>query len=391
MRIALVYRSFHLGGSLPRGHVELARYLSSRGHDVHVYSNPLATEQELAPACTFHDVPVSGAGGSKGFSARELRSFARNAASMLASAAYDIVHTRAPSTWVGDVLHVPGVQRGEVELEGHGTARWLATRLRHPGNQARYELERRAIRNPGFERFHTAAPVVRDHLMRFYGIDETAIRVVTPGVNTGEFEPGDQGAARHALGLPADGRPLVLFCGHDFVRKGLDRAIRATAASRSNPDLVVVGGNHDQERFEGIASECGVRERVHFFGARSDSPAFFQASDAFVLPSRAEIWGVTVIEAMACGIPPIVSAAVGSSTAVEDGADGFVFPADADPTQIAAVFDRVVGDPDLRRSMAHRCRATALRYSVEAHGRLVEQDLEEIVARRAARPGTAGG
>ncbi len=390
MRIALVYRSFHLGGSLPRGHVELARYLSSRGHDVHVYSNPLGTEQVLAPDCTFHDVPTAAAGNSKGFSARELRSFARNAASMLRSAAYDIVHTRAPSTWVGDVLHVPGVQQGEVELEGHGTARWLATRLRHPGNQARYALERRAIRNPDFERFHTAAPVVRDDLMRFYGIDETAIRVVTPGVNMEEFKPGDQGAARRALGLPADGRPLVLFCGHDFVRKGLDRAIRAAAASRTTFELVIVGGNHEQERFERLALDCGVRERVHFFGARSDSPVFFQASDAFVLPSRTEIWGVTVIEAMACGIPPVVSAAVGSSTAVDDGVDGFVFPAASDPDQLAATLDRVVGDPVRRRSMAQTCRTTALRFSVEAHGRLVEQDLEEIVARRAARAGTAG-
>ena len=176
------------------------------------------------------------------------------------------------------------------------------------------------------------------------------------------------------------------------MRKGLDRAIRATAASRSNFELVVVGGNA-RPGSDSRVSRANAASAIACTSSarRSDSPAFFQASDAFVLPSRAEIWGVTVIEAMACGIPPIVSAAVGSSTAVEDGADGFVFPAEADPTQIAAVFDRVVGDPDLRRSMAHRCRATALRYSVEAHGRLVEQDLEEIVARRAARPGTARG
>ena len=108
MRVALVYRSFHLGGSLPRGHVELARYLSSRGHDVHVYSDPGGTR--AGPRARLH-LPRracrrcherQGILGS-----RELRSFARNAASMLEGAAYDIVHTRAPSTWVGDVLHLP--------------------------------------------------------------------------------------------------------------------------------------------------------------------------------------------------------------------------------------------------------------------------------------------
>ena len=147
---------------------------------------------------------------------------------------------------------------------------------------------------------------------------------------------------------------------------------------------MVVGGSQGQERYERLALACGVRERVHFFGARSDSPVFFQAADVFVLPSRAEIWGVTVIEAMACGIPPIVSAAVGSATAVDEGIDGFVLPAASDTREFAAILDRVVGDPARRRAMEQSCRATALRFSVEEHGRLVEQDLEEIVARRGA-------
>lgn len=387
VRIAVVYRSFHLGGSLPRFNVELARYLSSRGHEVHVYSNPLGTERGLAPDCIFHDVPAAAVATGTDFSARELRSFARNAASLLRGAAYDVVHARAPSTWVADVLHVPGVQRGESELAGYGTARWLSSRLRHPGNQARYALERRVIRSPRIQRFHTDAPTVRDDLIRFYGIDEAAIRVIPPGVNTEEFKPGDRQAARHALGLPADDRPLVLFCGHDYERKGLDRAIHATSASETGFGLVVVGGNADQQRFEKLARACGVHDRVHFFGPRSDAATFFQAADAFVLPSRADIWGVTVVEAMACGIPPIVSAAAGSASVISEGLDGFVLPDPFDPQRLAAALDGVVCDPGRRRAMAHRCRATALRFSWEAHGRHVEQDLEEIAARRAAGAG----
>ncbi len=385
MRIALVYRAFHLGGSLPRFHVELARYLSSRGHDVHVYSRLEGTEPGLAPDCTFHAVPVAAVAAGAGFSSRELRSFARNAATMLEGERYDIVHVRAPSTWVGDVLHLPGVQRGESELAGHGTARWLATRLRHPGNQARYALERRAIRNPRFARFHTEAPIVRDHLMRFYGIDEAAIRVIPPGVNTAEFSMGDRQEARRSLGLQAVHGPLVLFCGHDFERKGLDRAIQAAASSRAGFELVVVGGNADQARFESLARACGVRDRVHFFGARSDAATFFRAADAFVLPSRSDVWGATVIEAMACGIPPVVSAAVGASTVIVEAVDGFVLPEPLDTQRLAAALDAAVSSPD-RLAMAHRCRATAVQFSTEAHGRRVERDLEEIVAGRPTNP-----
>ena len=135
MRVALVYRAFHLSGSLPRFHVELARYLSGRGHDVHVYSTAVNTERSLAPACTFHNVPVEAIARGSGMSRRELRSFARAAAALLERADYDIVHTRAPSTWVADVLHVPGVQRGEAELEGRGVVRLRLSRLRHPGTR----------------------------------------------------------------------------------------------------------------------------------------------------------------------------------------------------------------------------------------------------------------
>jgi glycosyltransferase involved in cell wall biosynthesis len=124
---------------------------------------------------------------------------------------------------------------------------------------------------------------------------------------------------------------------------------------------------------------------VHFVGARPDSATFFQACDAFILPSRAEIWGATVVEAMACGVPPVVSPEVGSATVVKDGVNGYVLPSSFDARAIAATLDRAIGDPDRLTLMAGRCRATALRNSWEAHGRLVEQDLEETVARRKQR------
>ena len=74
MRIALVYRSFHLLGSLARETVELARHLSQR-HEVHVFSIAARTDPTLAPECTFHDVPVETLGDGVHFSVRELMAF----------------------------------------------------------------------------------------------------------------------------------------------------------------------------------------------------------------------------------------------------------------------------------------------------------------------------
>ena len=242
----------------------------------------------------------------------------------------------------------------------------LLSRLRHPGNQARFAIERRALRNPRVAQFHTDAPIVRDHLVRFYGIDVEKIRVVPPGINPEEFRPGDRDAARKLTGLPADERPLVLFCGHDFARKGLDRAIRATAASRLHFELVVVGRNGDQPAFERLAEACAVRDRVHFVGTAPNAFLFFQAADVFVLPTRADIWGVTVLEAMACGIPPIVSDAAGAATAVSHGVDGFILPEPVAPEQLAETLDRRTRRS---RAPAERCHRAAARRRSATPGR----------------------
>ena len=359
MRVALVYRAFHLSGSLPRFHVELARYLSGRGHDVHVYSTAVNTERSLAPACTFHNVPVEAIARGSGMSRRELRSFARAAAALLERADYDIVHTRAPSTWVADVLHVPGVQRGEAELEGRGVVRLRLSRLRHPGNQARFAIERRALRNPRVVQFHTDAPIVRDHLVRFYGIDAEKIRVVPPGINPEEFRPGDRHLARELTGLPADGDPSCCSAGtisrakDSTARSGRRRITTELRAHRRRPE-------RRSGAFEGSQSDCGVRDRVHFFGADRTAFLFYQAADVFVLPTRADIWGVTVLEAMACGIPPDRQRCGGRRRRSRTESR-LRLPARGTRADRGDLRSRL-GDPG-SAGRWHRCRATALRYT----------------------------
>lgn len=379
MRIALVYRSFGLTGSLPRFSVELARYLSRR-HDVHVFSIAARTEQSLAPGCTFHDVPVAAIGGGGGFCARELLSFARNASRLLQREQFDVVHARAPSTWVGDVLHLPGLARGEAELQGLSRVRFAASTARHPGNAARVLVERRALANRGLCRVHVDAPSVRDDLERLYGIGPEHVLVAVPGVNLEEFRPApDLAAARAAAGIPLDAS-VLLFCGHDFERKGLDRAIEALAAASSDVVLLVAGQSPAERRFRELAAARGVAERVRFLGVQRDTPRLYHAADLLLLPTRADVWGVTTIEAMACGVPPIVTAAAGSASAVSDGENGIVLPEPFDVRALRDAIDRLIGDPERRASMGHAAAEAARAFTWEEHGRHVEADLAALAA-----------
>lgn len=383
MKIALVYRSLHLAGSLPRFHAELARHLSGRGHDVHVYSIGSRTDTSAAPGCTFHDVPVWALGEGVSADWRELLSFSRNVRRLLARADHDVVHVRLPSTWDGDLVHVPGVVRGEAEAAGVSPARTALSSVRHPGGAARLLLERRAVRNPRVAGFHVDAPLVRDHLVRFYGVDPGRITVARPGVDLAVFTPPpDRIAARAEVGLPTDDRFLVLFSGHDFERKGLDRAIEALAAMREPGELVVLGRSSAEAAHRRLAGERGVADRVRFVGDHGASERFYRAADAFLLPTRSDIWGVTVVEAMATGLPCVVSSGAGSSAVVDDGRSGFVVPEPTPVDALAAALDRLAASSELRRAMGAAGQEIARDHSWQAHGALVERDLAEIVERR---------
>jgi glycosyltransferase involved in cell wall biosynthesis len=381
VRVALVYRSFHLAGSLPRAAVELARHLSKR-HEVHVFSISARTEPSLAPGCLFHDVPVTALGTGRGFSARELGSFARNAAAQLAREQFDLVHTCAPSTWVADVLHVPGVARDEAALQGIPGWRYAAAAVRHPGNAARRLLEHKALGYSGLRRIHVSAPSVRDALSRRYGIAPVDVLVVPPSVNLSEFRPpGDKAAARGAAGIDDRNAVVLLFCGSAFYRKGLDRAIVALARATPRALLLVVGDGSEAS-YRRLAARCGVADRVRFLGLRHDAWRYYQAADVVVLPTRADVWGVTPVEGMASGVPPIVTAAAGSASTIRTGETGIVLPEPFSTAAFVDAIDLLAADPERREAMGAAGLRVAREHSRSARLRHVEDDLLAVAEGR---------
>jgi glycosyltransferase involved in cell wall biosynthesis len=356
----------------------LAQSLSRRGHDVHVYSVAATRDERLAPECVFHDVPA-GAVGRERASARELHSFARNAARMLEGETFDAVHTRLPSTWVGDVIHVSGVVRAR-HRDGAGRVRFAMSSLRHPARLPLLLTEHRAVRDSG-ARLHAESDLVRDDLERYYGVDRSRIAVITPGIDLDEFRVRDRAAARRDLGLP-DGL-VIVFCGHDFYRKGLDRLIDAVARMRQRCCLVVVGGGPARS-FAERADAAGVDAR--FVGGRLDPARFYAAADMFVLPTRLDMWGVTVLEAMACGVPAIVSGIAGVAAAVANGETGVVLPEPFQLGDLAAALDRLADDSGLRRRLASAARAAVEAHSLDVHANRVEAELAWIAEGRAGSP-----
>jgi glycosyltransferase involved in cell wall biosynthesis len=328
VRIALVYAHFNETGSLPRQQVQLARYLVGAGHEVHAYSYAPVRRPDLAPGVRFHDVPATRASGSRLGQPLHVATFARNATALIRRdrARYDLVHGRGTSTWEQDIVHVTGVVSGELRRDRIARDRPAGSRglenallpLTAPIVLVRRAIERRVFGKALPFEIHVSSRLIRDDLLAAYDVDPARVRVVVPAVDLAEFRPAaDRLGARRALGLsPTD--TIVLFCGHSFERKGLDRAVGALARMERAARLVVVGAG-DTGRYLALARRLGVGDRVELVGPRTDTWRFFQAADVFVLPTRVDMWGMTVAEAMAAAVPPVTTDAAGAADVIAEG------------------------------------------------------------------------
>ncbi len=173
---------------------------------------------------------------------------------------------------------------------------------------------------------------------------------------------------RARWGVPADA-VCALFAGKLVEVKNLPElfaALRLVVDRMPRLHLLVAGEGPLGGELRATAT--GERLPVTFAGFlnQSEIPAAYAAADVLVLPSRSETWGLVVNEAMACGLPAIVSDGVGcAEDLVEPGVTGFVYRAGS-AEELAARLVAVAGDDEARRAMGERARQRVVAgYSVE--------------------------
>lgn len=213
-------------------------------------------------------------------------------------------------------------------------------RRQHQGQADRFPDERFAVEDQVVETADgiiAECPQDRDDLIQLYGAKADKIHIVPCGVDLSEFWPIPKAQARATLGLPMQER-VVLQLGRMVPRKGVDTVIRAIAllAQQDLPTrLVVVGGESplpDPEktpeigRLQALTAKLGLQDRVTFVGQREREVLkyFYSAADLFVTTPWYEPFGITPLEAMACGTPVIGSNVGGIKFTVRDGETGYL-------------------------------------------------------------------
>ena len=376
---------------------EVSRHLASLGHRIDVFTRRDAADapdvHEWAPGVRIVNLAVGPAGPMKKDDLWPLMPAFRDELLRFAlrdGARYDVVHGNFwMSGWIAcelqRVLGVPAVQL----FHALGI-----TKRRHQGTADTSPADRIAVERSivhGVERVIASCPHEVEALVRDYGADRSRIAMIPLGVDTESFQPMEQATARARTGLPlAPDDHVIVYVGRVLPRKDIRNVLRALPeVERLAPGwggrckLVVVGGESREPdpaltpelgELRALAAGLGIADRVHLVGKRSQKELrdFYSAGDVAVTTPWYEPFGLTPLEAMACGRPVIGADVGGIAYTVAHNVTGLLVPP-RDPGQLAHALVELLADQERRGAMGAAAR------------RRVETDFTwPVVARRAA-------
>lgn len=419
MRIALVSEHASplaaLGGADSGGQnvyvAQTARLLAESGHDVTVFTR--RTDGAQAEAVTIsprqrvvhvtagpaREVPKEHLFPYMGRFADEVEAFMRR------SGIPDVVHAHF---WMSGM--VASELRRRLGIPFVITFHALGLVRRHYQGDAdgfpeeRADIERQLMAEA--ERVIAECPQDVADMTGLYGVNRAKLVEVPCGFDAEELGPVDRSAARERLGIPPNAT-VVLQLGRMVPRKGVDDAIRGFARAVRHVDgsslLLVVGGSvsgtsvttsGEGARLLGVAREEGVEDRVRFLGSRSRSELryLYSAADVFVSVPWYEPFGITPVEAMACGVPVVGSRVGGVKYTVADGVTGLLVEPRR-PNAVAAALVRLLRDGRMRERMgrAGMARANAMFSWQRVTAALEAVYRDATFAERAAATASAGG
>lgn len=207
---------------------------------------------------------------------------------------------------------------------------------------------------------------------------------------TGDVPAGVRAATRASLGVSAgDDAPLIGLIGDVVPRKGqmiLVRALPAVLAAMPNARAVIVGppkgssGYFEQAKAE--AERLGVAARLCWAGYRQDVPSIMAALDVYALTSWSEMFPVSLLEAMAAGLPVVATRQGGVPECVEDGVTGLLVSPGDSPALAAALVRVLQMPPEARRALGARARdVVRARFTLESQ----VPKIEAVLARAAGK------
>lgn len=352
MKVALVHMRHAASGGTERFLNALSRYLAERGEDVTIICRSHVAPSH--PAIRFVCLRSFSVG-----KAQRIWRFARAVERHVKAADYDLVYGLG-KTWTHDMLRIGGGT-----IHNHMASRHRRRWRRKDRLAAR--IEAKAMAPGAYYHVVSNSRQSDEEIADVYAVPAERRSVIHNFVDTRHFDPERWcNDARRLAGEQelADERPVFLFLGTGYQRKGLASTLEAFARLAINATLLVVGRDSHEADYQAYARRLGIADKCRFLGEQSSPERYFVLADCYLLPAHYEPFGFTVLEALACGTPVVTTESCGAKEVVTP--------------QVATVIDRAENLEALAAAMTHwagrkgeaalgeRCRELALSLDVEA-------------------------
>ncbi|MCB2191093.1 MAG: glycosyltransferase family 4 protein [Deltaproteobacteria bacterium] len=340
MRLGLIRYKYDFTGGAERVLGLLTRGLAERGHQVHVMAS--AWLGKVPQGVSLHEIAPA-----------KPAAWAASALEMAKGLSLDsfLSMERVPGCPVfraGDGVHAAWLER---RAPYESRLKRLSFGL-NPKHRALLDLERRTLAAPELRHVIAISHMVAQELGRFYQVPSEKIKVIYNAVDEQELTPARQSQTRRSkreeLALE-QGRPVLLFLGSGWERKGLAFALHALV--RLPQTLLMVAGRDRPKPWQKKAHALGVADRVRFLGLQKKVAPLLAAADALVLPTIYDPCSIACLEALYAGTPVVTTAAAGASELVEEGISGAVVSAAGEVEELAAACEKALA---LSKGFSHQ-------------------------------------
>jgi UDP-glucose:(heptosyl)LPS alpha-1,3-glucosyltransferase len=353
-------------GGAERYLIDLCQRMAEEGHEVHVYAEDW---DEIDSWIHFHRVKTVPFPKSL-----RLLSFAIRATEEIEKAGYDI------SLGVGNTL------KADV-LQPHGGVHWawfwrslrayknpmlwtikFLGRVVSPKQWVSGWIEDAPYKRNNFSRVVAISDMVKQDIVRWYGISEERVTVVYNGVDIERFHPRNRQYRQEIRNRLGVGEAFViLFVSHNFRMKGLSYLIYALAKVKEegfSPFRLLVLGRDRPGPYVHLAKKMGISGEVIFKGFTNEPEKYYGAADVLVHPTFYDACSLTVLEALASGLPVITARCNGAGGIISNGQEGFVLN---DPRDIQNLAREILffSQPGTLREASRAARRLAEGYSHE--------------------------
>lgn len=267
------------------------------------------------------------------------------------------------------------------------------TRHLHQGEKDLFPVERMVIEKNIMEDADAViaeCPQDKADMLLFYNAPPHRIRMVPCGIDPTMFYPEEKQKARTMLGLDPE-RHLLLHVGRMVPRKGIDNILMAMShLEDTNARLLIIGGTENESeewnRLKNIVRETGIKDKVQFLGQLNGSVlrSYYSAADLFLTTPWYEPFGITPLEAMACGTPVVGADVGGIKYSVLHGKTGWLLPPKT-PIMLAKAVNNLLRRRQLLNEMGAQAHYRAHHYFTwQKVGEQIMKTYQEVIDRHHA-------